>query len=428
MKKINLKSLVLFFAVMFIGSGFYNIRHKIIEIAQTYTLSKSSKEIRKTEVFPYQIKKNQTAFDILNEAGLSGIDIHQVVEIAKPYFNLHKLKAGTKYQLYNDTEPNKSLTGITFRFSPEEFLVLKKENNIWSAKTIHEPVELKLVTYAGVVTNSLWESADSAGMDPNLISELAEIFAWQVDFAREVRLNDRWRLSVEQRLVHGEPIGWGKIIAAEYINAGEKNTAVLFRQDGKDHGYFAPDGSSLRRMFLKTPMRFGRISSRFQRARFHPILKVRRPHLGVDYAAPTGTPIRAVGDGIVEVAGMRGGGGNTVKIRHNSTYQTAYLHLSRINVRQGARVSQGQIIGLVGTTGLSTAPHLHFEFFQNGSYVDPLGKKFPSAEPIPQTMMQVFLASLQPALQSLPPWPNAGVAMTDSQPPTEQSRNPSTEM
>ncbi|MGE4132796.1 MAG: M23 family metallopeptidase, partial [Bdellovibrionales bacterium] len=226
-----------------------------------------------------------------------------------------------------------------------------------------------------------------------------------VDFSREVRVRDRWRLTVEQKLVRGRPIGWGSILAAEYENAGELHTALLY-QDGESSGYYGLDGSNLRRMFLKSPIKFGRISSRFNRKRFHPVLKIRRPHLGVDYAAARGTPIRSVGDGTVLLAGWKGGGGRTVKIRHNSTYQTSYLHMSGFakGIKRGTRVKQGQIIGYVGATGLATGPHLHFEFSVNGKVVDPLKAKFPTADPIPKTKIASFKAQISGLLATLPGW------------------------
>jgi murein DD-endopeptidase MepM/ murein hydrolase activator NlpD len=307
------------------------------------------------------------------------------------------------------------VTGIKFRFSPVESLEVTKTNEAWVAKKITEKVDTRVVTFSGTVKSSLWESAEDAHMDPNLISDLAEIFAWQVDFAREVRANDRWRLSVEEKLVRGTPIGWGSILAAEYVNDGQTFQAVLFRNNGEDIGYFAPDGSSLRRLFLKSPLRYSRISSRFSSHRFHPILGYRRPHLGVDYAAPRGTPVHAVGDGIVTVAARRGGAGNMIRIRHNSIYQTAYKHLRGFahGIHSGVRVHQGQIIGYVGTTGLSTGPHLHFEFWESGRYVDPLGKKFPSADPVPKRFMASFKSEVTDLLSSLPNWDNVQISLRE---------------
>lgn len=356
--------------------------------------------------FPHMIPPRSSLYTVLRELNVDSQTIQAIVSATKPVMNLGRLTAGTQFRLIHLTDPSSELQGIVFRLSPVESIEVKKINGVWQAEKLVEMVDTKVVTFGGLVTSSLWESAEEAKMDPNLIVQLAEIFAWQVDFGREVREGDRWRLSVEQKFVRGKPIGWGAILAAEYENAGQMHNAVLFKLSEERSGYFAADGSSLKRMFLKSPIRYGRISSRFSRKRFHPVLKIARPHLGVDYAAPTGTPIRAVGDGTVTVASWLGGGGRTVKIRHNSTYQTSYLHMSRFEkgIKRGSRVQQGQVIGYVGTSGLSTGPHLHFEFLVNGRVVDPLGQKFPSADPVPPQRLIEFQSLAQNVLGALPAW------------------------
>ncbi|HRO66297.1 MAG TPA: peptidoglycan DD-metalloendopeptidase family protein [Pseudobdellovibrionaceae bacterium] len=358
------------------------------------------------EAFPHVIAPRSTLFSTLRQLEIPAPTIHRIVEAAKPVQNLSRLNSGIRFQTVYAGETTPELVGIHFRFSAIESLEIKKVDDAWVAKKITEQVDLKTVTFSGLVTSSLWESARRANMDPNLISELADIFGWQVDFSREVRKDDRWRLTVEQKLVKGEPIGWGAILAAEYENAGTPYQAALFRLNGEEIGYFDTEGKSLRRMFLKSPIRYGRITSGFNLRRFHPILKVPRPHIGVDYGAPIGTPVRAVGDGVVTLASWSGGGGNVIKVRHNSTYETAYKHLSGYakNVKKGARVQQGQVIGFVGNTGLSTGPHLHFEFYQSGRFVDPLGRKFPSADPVPPMHLGQFKESATSLLASLPPW------------------------
>lgn len=359
------------------------------------------------EVFPYSIKKDSTLFETLLPLGLSPQDIHALVKAAKPHRDLSRIRPGIRFQAYNHLTPALTPTRLKFRLSALDFLELEKNDlGEWDARPTKKKVDIEIVTFKGRVMSSLWSSAEAAQMDPSLIAELTEIFAWQIDFSREVRSSDRWRLSVEKKIADGEFVGWGRILAAEYINAGTEHKAALFVHDGEEKGYYAPDGSNMRRMFLKSPIRFARISSRFQRRRFHPVLKRNRPHLGVDYAAATGTPIRAVGDGSLIVIGRRGGAGNMIKIRHNSVYQTAYMHLSRFakGLRRGSRVKQGQIIGYVGSTGLSTGPHLHFEFFKHGRYMDPLKVKFPSADPVPESLMAQFEKQSQESLSTLPDW------------------------
>ncbi len=356
--------------------------------------------------YPYVMPAKSTLSAELAKLQISRRDVHDLVIAAKPYKDLARINPGTRYQILRSADLENSVSGIRFRFSPQDILALQKTQDGWFAEKIEKPVATKVVTFMGTVRTSLWDSAVAAEMDPSLIAELAEIFAWQVDFAREVQVNDRWRLSVEQEYVGNEVVGLGTILSAEYVNNGTIHTAVLYRKEGEKLGYYAPDGSSLRRMFLKSPIQYARISSRFQKARFHPVLKTARPHLGVDYAAPIGTPIRAVGDGIVTFAAWSGGGGNVIKVRHNSTYDTAYKHLSRFakGIRSGARVTQGQTIGYVGSTGLSTGPHLHFEFFVNGKFMDPLRYKFPGASPIPSSSLAEFLESKNTLLAHLPDW------------------------
>lgn len=391
-------------------TGIFTYKNQQLVTVQQPEAPESLPIVPLEEAFPYTIEPRATLFSVLRNLDIPATTIQDIVDAAKPLQDLARLKPGMRFQLFYQDESNSELVGIQFRFSAIEFIDIRKMNNVWSAERITEKVDLKTITYSGVVTSSLWESAQKAKMDPNLISELADIFGWEVDFAREVRVNDRWRLTVEQKLVKGEAIGWGAILAAEYENAGTAYSAVLFRLNGEEMGYFSPDGKSLRKMFLKSPIRYGRITSGFSLKRFHPILQTRRAHLGVDYAAPIGTPVRAVGDGVVSFADWSGGGGRVIKLRHNSTYLTAYKHLSGFakGIRPGAKVQQGQVIGYVGNTGLSTGPHLHFEFYQSGRYIDPLGKKFPSADPVPAAHLSQFQSEALEKLNLLPVWPQSG--------------------
>jgi murein DD-endopeptidase MepM/ murein hydrolase activator NlpD len=407
--KINIKKIyvisVLLLAVIGFGLGIY-FGTKPSGVREDVSADQEALPINVEQEYPYFVKKNSTLFDTLLDLGFTGPEVHALVAAAKPYQNLSRIHPSTRFAILDPNKDGKP-DGLKFRHSAIDYLVLDKTSTgAWTAQPIKEQVVTKLVTYNGLVESSLWESAIDAKMDPALIVDLTEIFAWQVDFNREVRHNDRWRLSVEQQMVRGQVAGWGRIVAAEYVNSGKVFTGVFFRHDNKDMGYFSQDGSSLRKMFLKSPMRFGHISSRFSRNRFHPILKVGRPHLGVDYAAPVGTPIRSVGEGTVTFANWSGGGGRVLKIKHSTTYETAYKHMSGFapGVRVGSRVSQGQVVGYVGTTGLSTGPHLHFEFYRNGTFVDPLSQKFPSAEPVPQSLMPDFLAQVPLAVKTLPSW------------------------
>jgi murein DD-endopeptidase MepM/ murein hydrolase activator NlpD len=379
---------------------------------------------------PYRVEEvsvapRSTVFSTLSTAGVSSGSIVAILAAAKPLQNLARVAAGTAVSLAWASEGDSEPSRLEFKVSQERSLVVEGKSGDksgWSAHFKEAKLSTRTVAFTGVVTSNLWNSATSAGMDPLLIHRLAEIFAWQVDFNREVQLDDRWRITVEQQFADSEPIGWGDIIAAEYENAGTVFSAVRFANEGFKNQYYAPDGNSLRRLFLKSPLKYGRITSGFSAQRFHPILKVNKAHRGVDYGAPTGTPIMAVGNGVVKFVGPRGGSGKMVQIHHNATYETAYKHMSRFaaGIVPGARVEMGQVIGYVGSTGLATGPHLHFEFFENGRYVDPQGLKFPSADPVPEALAAEFKTLAQNALATLPPW-SKGVLTEEHQKSDQRS-------
>ncbi len=338
--------------------------------------------------------------------------IHRLSEAIRPLMNVRKIDVGTKVKttFVESTNAAGELVSepvrVSMKISDRKTLIVTNLNEENPNAVIEEAVITSSTrAYSGVVNHSLWASAANAGMDPTIITSMAEIFAWQIDFNREVRANDRWRLVVEEVFANGKSIGYGDIVSAEYVNAGINYVAVKYEMDDRTQ-YFQPDGNSLKRMFLKSPLKFGRITSGFQARRFHPILKVNKPHLGVDYGAPTGTPVMSVGDGVVSYVGTRGGSGKMITIRHNAVYRTEYKHLSRYseNIRPGARVSMGQTIGYVGATGLATGPHLHFEFHEGTSVVDPQGMKFPTADPVPANLMADFQAKAATSVAQMPPW------------------------
>lgn len=357
------------------------------------------------EAYPYKVTKNFTLYEYLRKLEVPPTTIIAVANASKKVKNLSRLRPGHRFQVFQDED--KDLTSIEFWFSHLESLkVFKNTEGLWEAQLVIEEIDTETKTFAGEVKTTLWESALGAKMDPVLIINLAEIFGWEIDFSREVQVGDRWRITVEHQFVKGRAIGWGAILAAEYENLNGSNRAVLFQHGDEVKGYYNPQGGSLRKMFLKSPLRFGRVTSHFNRRRFHPKLKVIRPHNGVDYGAPIGTPVLSVADGRVTFSRYSGGGGNVLKIRHNSTYQTAYKHLRRFakGIRPGVRVKQGQVVAYVGNTGLSTGPHLHYEFFVNGRFVDPLRQKFPSADPVEPELMDEFKRQAKVLLASLPSW------------------------
>jgi murein DD-endopeptidase MepM/ murein hydrolase activator NlpD len=254
-------------------------------------------------------------------------------------------------------------------------LTVSSENGSFSARVETAELASQPRLASGTIRTSLWAAADEARLPESITVQLAEIFSTDIDFHRELKRGDTFSLVYEALTADGEPVTWnqgtGRVLAAEFVNNGRTYSALWFRAANGRGAYFGFDGQSKRRAFLASPMEFSRVSSGFA-MRFHPILQTWRRHLGVDYAAPTGTPVRCVGDGVVEFAGVQNGYGNVVIVRHANDRTTLYAHLSRIDVERGERIEQGQRIGAVGSTGWATGPHLHLEFRVRGEHQDPL--------------------------------------------------------
>jgi murein DD-endopeptidase MepM/ murein hydrolase activator NlpD len=337
-----------------------------------------------------KIKRDQTFYDLMLQYGSTPQEIHQMASAAKEVFNLGKLMTGRSYELTLDDDDKLCL--VKYNVDPENTFVIQTAPDSYNAYMEKKPFDIFTRRVDGVIKSSLFEAVQEIGEGPELAVMLSEIFAWDIDFHFDIREGDRFTVFFEEKWQNGEFFTYGRILAAEFINQGDKFHAVYFEgSDGKS-GYFTPEGKSLQKQFLRSPLKFKRISSKFTYKRFHPVLKRYRPHLGVDYVAPRGTPVHAAGDGKVIFAGRKGGNGNFVKIRHNQIYMTGYLHLSRIarGIRSGKRVKQGQVIGYVGKTGLATGPHLCYRFYKYGKFVNPLTVKFPSASPVPGKDMKVF--------------------------------------
>ncbi|MEZ4815718.1 MAG: peptidoglycan DD-metalloendopeptidase family protein [Bdellovibrionota bacterium] len=319
------------------------------------------------------------------------------------------LRTGQNLRLHKTLGPVETYQAIEFPLSQRISRFFRWENGNWHFNEVEKNFTEKVVKYSGTVETTLWASAEKSGMDVQLLIRLSEIFAWVIDFSREIQVGDEWRLVAIQYVDGKEPKGWKDITVAEVKRGSEIYQAFLYEDPNTGRkGFFNANGESLEKLFLKSPIKFGRVTSRFNRKRFHPILGVKRPHLGVDYGAATGTPVMAIGDGVVNFAAWSGGGGRIVKIRHNPTYTTAYKHLSRFasGIRPGKKVHQGDIIGYVGSTGLSTGPHLHFEFLKNGSFVDPQRLKFPAATPLANEEKAGFENAKKTQYALVPNWPS----------------------
>ena len=393
--------------VMFLPqSGTHLLSAKVVDLDPALAQVESVSMAKMPDVRHLTLKKNDTVYGMLREEGIDSADILNLVKQTKKQINLSHLRPGTTFRLtVSETEPQ-HMQSLEVDVSDFELAKLSAKDGEWVTELVQRELEKRVEVFQGQVVNSLWESGVKAGVDFAALQALTEVFAWQIDFNREVRPNDKWRMAMERMFVDGKPIGWGRVLAAEYVNKKEVYSAIWYESPEGKKGHYFPDGTSLKKMFLKSPIRFGRISSRFNPRRFHPILKRKMPHNGVDYAAPTGTAIRAVGDGRVTAVGYKGASGKHIAIRHNSTYKTSYSHLSRYakGMKRGKKVSQGDVIGYVGSTGRATGPHLHFSFYQNGRFVNPLGKKFPSAKPVAKTHMAEFNRLSGDMLNQLPTW------------------------
>ncbi len=315
--------------------------------------------------------------------------LHNVLEKTKDIFDVRKIKSGQKYTVFFTKDTSETVDYLVYEENKTDYLVfnLKDSVNVYEGK---KKVDIKIKETGGVITSNLWFAMKDAGVRPLLANDLSEIFAWTVDFFG-LQLNDKFKMVYEEKFVNDSSIGYGKILAAYFEHYGDTIYAVPFKQDSVE-SFYDLDGNSLRKAFLKAPLKFSRISSGFSYARKHPILKIVRPHLGVDYAAPSGTPVHALGDGVVLKAYYTRGGGNYIKIKHNSVYSTGYMHLRGFakGIHAGVRVHQGQVIGYVGMTGLATGPHLDFRVWKNGKNINPLHVDAPPVEPIKPEFKESF--------------------------------------
>lgn len=314
-------------------------------------------------------------------------------------------------------DPEGRLCQIVLRRDPQVSVVVEfPSDGNPVARTVRAEPDVWLRRIEGELRGSLYESFLAAGSDANLCMRYADLLAWQVDFLTEPRAGDRFRVLVQELRLRGEVLGFGKILVAEY--AGENVFARATRWTDGDGtlDWYDDEGKSVRRAFLKSPLNYRRISSRFSARRRHPILKTVRPHWGVDYAAPAGTPVSALGAGVVAFAGRKGGYGNYIEVRHNSTYTTCYGHLRRFGkgIRRGARVEQGQVIGYVGSTGLSTGPHLDFRVKRHGGFIDPLRLEAPPGRRLTGVERDVFERYRQRAFRLVDAFPEEALALEDA--------------
>lgn len=344
------------------------------------------------------IRSGDTIGGLLQRHGLA---VAPVLAAAQPHYDLTRVRPDRELTLRwtdGDPEPDR----LTYGIDEDHTLVLERAPDGWTGRVDEVDYEVSEGSRSLTLTRSLWADGLDAGLRPDDLVRLARAFRYEVDFNTELREGDTFDVAAQVLSLDGEVQKLGELYAVRLVNQGKVLEAVKHVDDSGNQAWFKPDGSALKKPFLRSPLAFSRVTSGFNPKRFHPVLKKRRPHNGTDFGAPTGTPVQAVGDGRVVVAGRSGGHGNFVKIDHGNGYQTSYSHLSRISVRQGQQVKQGEIVGKVGSTGLATGPHLHYQMWRNGSYVDAMSVKLPSTGRLPQSEKAAFQAKVDKWMAMLP--------------------------
>ena len=341
-----------------------------------------------------KVKNGQFFSTLLTSLGLSASESYNLTQACAPTFDVRTLRVGNAYKAYYSaisSETEKSLLQYIVYDRDRSSQLTFKCQPPYEVEVYEKPVSVER-RYADVtISNSLWVDMTEAGVSPNLILSLSDIYAWTVDFFG-LQKGDRFRVLYEEKICDGEVIAVDTVRYAVFTHRGEDFPSIMYDQKDGGNIYWNQKGESMRKAFLKAPLKFSRISSGFSYARKHPVTKKVRPHTGVDYAAPTGTPVLTIGDGVVTSVKYEGAGGKTIRIKHNSVYSTAYLHLSKYakGIAPGKRVRQGEVIGYVGSTGRSTGPHLDFRVWKNGSPINPLKMDSPPAEPIKGDHMKTF--------------------------------------
>ena len=368
---------------------------------------KTTSALKQTTV---KIKPGHSLAAIFNKQRLNQQDLYRIMQKGKKAKTLRNLQPGRILEITNDEQGQ--IHSLSYQMNRLQSINVSRVDNDFIVELINKPIEKRISFSEGIIQSSLFEAGKQAGLSDTLVMEMAGIFGWDVDFALDIRQGDKFSILYEEQFIEGKKHQTGTILAAEFTNQGKTFKAIHFTDQSGRSNYYTPEGLSMRKAFLRTPVDFRRISSRFGKRR-HPTLNRMRLHKGVDYAAPRGTPIRVSGDGKVVFKGRKGGYGRTVIIQHGGRYSTLYAHMSsyRRGVHVGKRVKQGQIVGYVGSSGRATGPHLHYEFRVNGAHRNPLTVKLPSAKPINKEYKSTFVQHAQVMISQIEMFKETNIAL-----------------
>jgi murein DD-endopeptidase MepM/ murein hydrolase activator NlpD len=360
------------------------------EAAQTVT----DPDLKTVDV---KIEKGSSLSKVFAQLSLPSSELDQIIKLDSDTKSLTHLRTGDSIslELSGQTEGDQQLQRLSYDLSHERTLhIVRTEDGLFTSQIEQHPLEYRQSLGHGIIHDSFYNAATDAGISPNVVMQLADIFGWKINFLTDIKDGDSFSILYESVFKNGERVTTGDVLAASFTNNGKLYQAVRYSDSAGNTAYYTPDGKSLERGFLRYPVEFSRISSGFTHARLHPILNVVREHKGVDFAAPTGTPIHASADGKITFQGWKGGYGKVVMLQHDGVYSTVYGHMSRFesSLSQGESVKQGQVIGYVGATGYATGPHLHYEFRINGVHQDPLSAELPEAKPIAANQRARFLS------------------------------------
>lgn len=337
-----------------------------------------------------QVASGQSLSTLFAAKGISPKVTDHIARNQKEVFDVSKIRAGNRYYFLMTNDTLETPLFWIYEIDRRNYALFSLTDSL-TAWRYQKDLEVQLARTSGVITSSLWKAVIDNGGDANLAVHLSDVYAWSIDFFG-IQEGDCFDVVYDRQFIDGEPVGMGEVIYCDFVHCGDTIRAIAYEQDGM-LGFYNEKGENLRKAFLKAPLNYRRISSTFSNSRYHPVLKIYRPHHGVDYAAPAGTPVSSIGDGVVvKKAYQKGGAGYYLKIKHNATYTTSYMHLQGYakGIAEGVRVKQGQVIGYVGSTGIATGPHLDFRVFKDGTPIDPLKMESPPADPIKEEDIEKF--------------------------------------